>query len=58
MVNYVAASAAEEKKLTADLAWETTALLKHPEFTPRRFRFDTLRAPPLLAETADAIGMQ
>ncbi len=42
----------------ADLARETTELLQHQEFAPRRFRLDTLRAPPLLAETADAIGMR
>ena len=55
--NYVAASAVEEKELTADLARETTELLQHQEFAPRRFRLDTLCPPPLLAETADAIGM-
>ncbi len=56
--NYVTASAVEEKELTADLAQETMELLQHQEFTPRRFRLDTLRVPPLLAETADAIGMR
>ncbi len=56
--NYVAASAAEEKELTADLARETTELFQHQEFASKRFRLDTLRAPPLLAETADAIGMR
>ncbi len=56
--NHVVASAAEEKELTADLARETTELLQHQEFALRRFRLDTLRAPPLLAETADAIGMR
>ena len=56
--NYVAASAVEEKELTADLAWKTTELLQHQEFALRRFRLDTLRPPPLLAETADAIGMR
>ncbi len=42
----------------ADLARETTELLQHQEFALRRFRLDTLRAPPLLTETANAIGMQ
>ncbi len=56
--NYVVASVAEEKELMADLARETTELLQHQEFAPRRFRLDTIRAPPFLAETADAIGMQ
>ncbi len=56
--NYVVALAAEEKELTADLARETTELLQHQVFALRRFRLDTLRAPPLLAKTADAIGMR
>ena len=54
--NYSAAALAEEKQLTADFAWETTELICHGEFAPRQFRFDTLRAPSLLAETANAIG--
>ncbi|WP_375449249.1 hypothetical protein [uncultured Nostoc sp.] len=57
-VNYVAASAVEEKELTLDLAREITELLQHQEFAPRRFCLDTLHPPPLLTETADAIGMR
>ena len=56
--NYIAALAVEEKKLTADLAWETTELLQHQKFIPRRFCLDTLCPPPLLAETTNAIRMQ
>ena len=54
--NYSAATLAEEKQLTADFARETTELICHGEFAPCQFRLNTLQAPPLLAETADAIG--
>lgn len=56
--NYVAALAAEKKKLMTNLAWETIELLQHQEFVARRFRLDTLHAPPLLAETAKVIAMR
>ena len=54
--NYSAAALAEEKQLTADFVWETTELICHGEFAPRQFWLDTLRAPPFLAKTVDAIG--
>ena len=56
-IGHVATSAAEEKKLTADLILETTKLLQHQKFAPRQFRLNTLCARPLLAETANAIRM-
>ncbi len=55
--NYVATSVVEEKKLMADLAWETMELLQHQEFASKQFHLDTLCASPLLAEIADVIGM-
>ncbi len=48
----------EEKELTANFARETTELLRHENFAPRKFRLDTLRAPPLLPETTNAIGLR
>lgn len=56
--SYTAAAVAEEKDLTANFARETTELLRHKNFAPRKFRLNTLRAPPLLTETADAIGLR
>ncbi len=53
--SYAVAAAAEEKELTANFAWETTELLRHENFAPRKFRLNTLRAPLLLPETANAI---
>ncbi len=56
--SYAAAAAAEKKELTANFARKTTELLRHENFAPRKFRLDTLWAPPLLPETADAIGLR
>ncbi len=56
--SYASAGVAEEKELTANFAWETTKLLRHKNFAPQKFRLDILRAPPLLPETANAIGLQ
>lgn len=55
---YLAVAVSKEKELTAELAWETTKLLRGEEFAPRGFCLDTFRPPPLFSVTADAIGFR
>ncbi len=55
--SYAMVAVAEEKELTANFARETTELLRHKNFAPQKFRLDTLWVPPLLPETANAIGL-